>query len=157
CSGGEAAFSRARTPLRAARRGGIGEPSSEETPMLRAPLRLLVLALALTGLAACGQPSSTATATSSEAAAPAGTPDFTPEQAATEVAALTPPYNSADYEAGKRVFNQCRSCHAIEVDGGNRVGPNLHGLMGRAVGSKPGFSYSDALLHAGFIWDPDKL
>lgn len=82
---------------------------------------------------------------------------MTPEQVSAELGALMPPYNTADYDAGKRVFNQCRACHTIAVDGGNRVGPNLHGVMGRPVGSVPGFSYSDSLQHAGFIWDPDKL
>ncbi|MBP2301149.1 c-type cytochrome [Azospirillum picis] len=58
-----------------------------------------------------------------------------------------------DAEAGAKVFNQCKACHTIEAGGPNRVGPNLHGIVGRKVGSHDGFSYSEALKNAGKTWD----
>lgn len=73
------------------------------------------------------------------------------------MAALPAPYSAANYEAGRRVFAQCRSCHTIEGGAPNRLGPNLHGLFGRAVGSVEGFAYSQAVADADFIWDADKL
>lgn len=47
-----------------------------------------------------------------------------------------------DAAAGQRVFNQCRACHTIDAGGRNGVGPNLHGIVGRAAGSIEGFRYS---------------
>lgn len=47
-----------------------------------------------------------------------------------------------DATAGQRVFNQCRACHTIDAGGRNGVGPNLHGIVGRAAGSIEGFRYS---------------
>ncbi|MET0181635.1 MAG: cytochrome c family protein, partial [Caulobacterales bacterium] len=67
------------------------------------------------------------------------------------------PYNQGDYEKGRRVAAQCRSCHTFTADGGNRVGPKLHGLFGRAAGSVEGFNYSDALKNSGITWDEATL
>ena len=62
-----------------------------------------------------------------------------------------------DPAAGEKAFRQCRSCHAVEPDK-NRVGPSLHGIVGRKAGSAPGFAgYSEGLKSAGFVWDEGKL
>jgi cytochrome c len=73
------------------------------------------------------------------------------------IAALPAPYNAANYEAGRRVFAQCRSCHTIEADAPNRVGPNLHGVFGREIGSLEGFNYSQPVQEANFMWDAAQL
>src|SRR6516225_1378815 len=51
------------------------------------------------------------------------------------------------------VFNNvCRTCHTLkEVD--NRLGPNLHNIIGRKAGSVPGYGYSSALKDADLTWD----
>lgn len=74
-----------------------------------------------------------------------------------KVAALAAPYNEANYEAGRRVFAQCRSCHVIQAGAPHRVGPNLHGVFGREVGTAPDFTYSQAVQDATFVWDADHL
>lgn len=62
-----------------------------------------------------------------------------------------------DPAAGEKVFRQCRSCHAIEPEK-NRVGPSLHGIVGRKAGSAANFpGYSEGLKGAGFTWDDAKL
>jgi cytochrome c len=42
-------------------------------------------------------------------------------------------------------------------DGDNRLGPNLHGIVGRKAGSLPDYNYSPSMKDAGFVWDRDKL
>ncbi|MDQ2104795.1 c-type cytochrome [Azospirillum isscasi] len=61
-----------------------------------------------------------------------------------------------DAAAGEKVFNQCKACHTIEAGGPNRVGPNLHGVVGRKAGAVETFKYSDAIKNAG-TWDEATL
>jgi len=63
---------------------------------------------------------------------------------------------SGDAVAGQRVFLQCQACHAVEP-GANRLGPTLHGVVGRPAGSVSGFGYSPANRNAGITWTPEKL
>jgi cytochrome c len=123
-------------------------------------IRSLVSAAALAlVLAACGPstPAKSEGASTPAPAAPAAVAAPTPEEISASLAALPAPYSAADYENGRRAFAQCRSCHTFEAGAGNRVGPNLHGLFGREVGSVEGFAYSDAVQAADFTWDPDQL
>ncbi|MEM8724341.1 MAG: c-type cytochrome [Pseudomonadota bacterium] len=55
--------------------------------------------------------------------------------------------------AGEKVYAKCASCHTIESGGATGVGPNLHGIMGASLASKPGFDYSSALADKGGVWD----
>lgn len=73
------------------------------------------------------------------------------------LAALPAPYNGADLVNGRRVFNQCRSCHMVAAGAPNLVGPNLHGLFDRRIGTLPGYAYSEAAKTAGWEWDPARL
>ena len=70
---------------------------------------------------------------------------------------LPAPYDTADLANGKRVFAQCRSCHTVADGGPNLVGPNLHGLFERRIGTRPGYTYSAAAKAAGFQWEPARL
>lgn len=117
-------------------------------------MRFLLAAASFALLVACGQ-SETPSAGSAPSAPATPVPDIAALQA--QVAALASPYNEADYEAGRRVFAQCRSCHTLDAGAGNRVGPNLHGLFGREIGSVEGFTYSQAAQDANFVWTPEQL
>lgn len=58
---------------------------------------------------------------------------------------------------GEQVFKRCVACHTINKDGPNGIGPNLHGVVGRAVAAHAGFSYSSALKAKGGNWDAAHL
>ncbi|MGF1611210.1 MAG: c-type cytochrome [Kiloniellales bacterium] len=61
-----------------------------------------------------------------------------------------------DPAKGERAFNKCKACHALEA-GKNKIGPSLHGLMGRNAGTVEGFKYSDAMMNSGLTWDEETL
>ena len=82
---------------------------------------------------------------------------LSPDEQLKRLAALPAPYNTADLDNGKRRFAQCRSCHTLPEGGPNLVGPNLHGVFGREIASKPGYAYSKPAQDANFIWDGQKL
>ena len=48
--------------------------------------------------------------------------------------------------------NVCRTCHTVK-EGDNRLGPNLHNIIGRKAGSVPGYGYSSAMKDADLTWD----
>lgn len=62
-----------------------------------------------------------------------------------------------DATAGAKVFKKCQACHSIVAADGNKIGPNLHGVIGRKSGSKEDFNYSDAMKAAGVVWDEATL
>ncbi|WP_394694312.1 c-type cytochrome [Hyphobacterium sp.] len=70
---------------------------------------------------------------------------------------LPAPYSEADYDTGRRLFRRCGSCHTVAAEGGNRAGPNLHGIFGSTAGTVDGFDYSMTLENADFVWTPEQL
>lgn len=101
--------------------------------------RLIWTPLALMGalaLAACG-------GKTTDTASPTGT--------VTEVAAV------AAADAAPSSFGQCAVCHKVARDGGNGVGPNLHGIVGAKAAQVAGYSYSTAAKESGVIWDEASL
>lgn len=58
---------------------------------------------------------------------------------------------------GEMLFRRCMACHTVEAGGSDGIGPNLHGVVGRAIGSKQGFRYSGALKNHGGVWDEAML
>lgn len=65
--------------------------------------------------------------------------------------------HAGDAAKGKTVFQRCAICHRAEKDGGNGLGPNLFGIVGRKAGAASGFAYSAAMKSSGITWSVDKL
>ena len=52
---------------------------------------------------------------------------------------------AGDVEQGEVVFQRCYACHSVVPGETGLTGPNLSGVVGRAVASAPDFEYSAAL------------
>ena len=72
-----------------------------------------------------------------------------------------------DAEAGKKIFNQCQTCHVVAAPDGTilagknaKTGPNLYGVVGRQAGTYPDFKYGESMVEAGtkgLVWDQVKM
>lgn len=80
--------------------------------------------------------------------------------AALSVATLVSSQSQAqDAAAGEKVFTKCKACHVADQDK-NKIGPSLHGVIGRTAGTHEGFKYSPAMVEAGtsgVVWDEATL
>lgn len=122
-------------------------------------LGLTITAAALAAaLAGCGK-SSTQTSPNAQPTTSAGTvaAEPTAEQKKAAVATLPAPYNTGDLDNGETKYAVCMSCHTLTAGGADMTGPNLSGVFGRKVATKPGFLYSDALKAQSFTWDTARL
>src|SRR5262245_46908852 len=52
---------------------------------------------------------------------------------------------AGDAERGEVIFKKCYACHSVVPGETGLTGPNLSGVVGRAVASAPDFEYSRAL------------
>jgi cytochrome c len=64
---------------------------------------------------------------------------------------------SATPQAGEQDAKVCLTCHNMAKGAGDKVGPDLYGVVGRAVASEAGFNYSSALKAKGGNWTFDAL
>ncbi|MBV8615686.1 MAG: cytochrome c family protein [Acetobacteraceae bacterium] len=77
--------------------------------------------------------------------------------AAVSLAIAGPAFAAGDAAAGKAVFTQnCAICHSPDA-GVNKIGPSLHGVVGRKAGSLSGFEYSSAMKSFDKTWTPEEL
>ena len=91
-----------------------------------------------------------AEAATAEAAAPAA-------PAAPAEASLSALLAQADVTAGQKVAKKCQICHNFEEGAGAKIGPDLYGIVGRAVASAEGFKYSEAMKNKGGNWSFEEL
>ena len=64
---------------------------------------------------------------------------------------------AGDAAAGEALFKQkCAICHSPDA-GVTKIGPSLHGVVGRKAGSLDGYTYSDAMKNANRTWDQATL
>lgn len=65
---------------------------------------------------------------------------------------------AGDAKAGQKVYlSRCQSCHAVQKNGPNKLGPLLFGVMGRKAGTLPGYTYSRPVKNSNILWTDDKL
>jgi cytochrome c len=68
-----------------------------------------------------------------------------------------PAHAAGDAAAGQVLFKQkCGLCHSV-VDGQNKIGPSLYGVVGRPAGSVATYNYSEAMKGANRTWDSATL
>ncbi len=82
--------------------------------------------------------------------------------AAAMVLGATVAANAAgDPANGEKIFNKCKACHAIGEGAANKVGPELHGIVGRPAASIATYTgYGEGLktlAAGGLVWSEDKL
>lgn len=78
------------------------------------------------------------------------------------LALAAPAFADPDASEGEENFKKCKSCHSItapdgtEIQKGGKTGPNLFGVVGRAVASAADFKYGEGMLEVnakGTVWD----
>lgn len=140
----------------------------------------LVAAAALLGLAGCGggsqppasqsEPPPPPPAPAAEQAAPAEAAPAeaapaeaapaaeAPAEAAAPAGGVAALMATADVAKGKSTFMQCMACHSLKPESEpGKMGPTLHGVIGRAAGSVPDFKYSDAVASSGKTWTVEEI
>ena len=92
-----------------------------------------------------------------DAPAPGAGGPATPEPL--QVEPVSPLLVNANVDTGRTlVQRQCAACHKVAEGGGNGVGPNLYGIVGRHHAAVEGFNYSAAnKALAEKVWDYEAI
>lgn len=111
-------------------------------------IRVLFLATSLLAVTGCApEPAATTAPAAPPADAASGAaPPATAADINVRLAA-------ADPAMGQRQYIYCQACHSVDAGGAHKVGPNLHGIFGKAAGQAEGYVYSTVLRESGITWD----
>ncbi len=52
---------------------------------------------------------------------------------------------NSDVAKGQKAFKKCAACHKVDAGASGGVGPNLAGIVGKAMGAQDGFTYSKGM------------
>lgn len=64
---------------------------------------------------------------------------------------------AGDAVKGKNVYKRCVVCHTDDKGGGDALGPNLFGIVGRKAAMRPGYAYSAPLKASNIVWTEANL
>ncbi len=64
---------------------------------------------------------------------------------------------AGDPVKGKNVYKRCAVCHTDDKGGGDALGPNLFGIVGRKAAIRPDYAYSPPLKAANLTWTEANL
>lgn len=116
---------------------------ADHSPLSRLSRQALSLVLLAAALTCAGGPAAAQTVTAPTSARPAAAPREW----------VTPP--AGDVQKGATLYQaRCTACHAVDS---NKIGPAHRGVLGRRVGSLPGYKYSDELGQSRLRWTPRTL
>lgn len=63
----------------------------------------------------------------------------------------------ASARGGERSFRKCQACHKVQDGSAHATGPDLYNVVGTAIASKDGYSYSSAIKGLEGAWTYEKL
>lgn len=66
------------------------------------------------------------------------------------------PATAQEDDAQLAYNNHCRTCHSLD-EGDNRLGPSLHGVLGRQAGTLEGYTFTRSMTQSGVTWDAESL
>ena len=58
---------------------------------------------------------------------------------------------------GAQLFKACAACHTLTPDAENRAGPTLYGVIGRRIGTAPGYRYSPGFANHDITWSKETI
>lgn len=65
--------------------------------------------------------------------------------------------DACDLARGEAVYQKCAVCHPVDAGAAHAAGPNLHGVVGRAVGKVEDFRFSKRMRKAEVAWSVEHL
>jgi cytochrome c len=84
----------------------------------------------------------------------AATPGGAPAAPSAPIGVLMAKASAAE---GEKVAKKCTSCHEFAAGAPNKIGPNLHNIVGADKGKKPNFAYSAAFQKLSGKWTYEDL
>ena len=63
---------------------------------------------------------------------------------------------AGDAKEGKKAFGKCAICHDIRA-GKHKIGPSLHGVVGRKAAGATGYRFSPAMQKSSLTWNDENL
>lgn len=64
---------------------------------------------------------------------------------------------NANAAHGQNLVKKCVSCHSLEKDGPNKIGPHLWNVIGREKAAITDYKYSAAMIASAGVWDYESL
>ena len=65
------------------------------------------------------------------------------------------PIDEAAAARGRVAAEACLTCHSFDTQ--HKVGPHLHGVIGRTAGTVSGYEFSDAMRNSQIVWNEATL